>query len=132
MLANFTEQKTSRGSSRGVIAAISKSGARSEGNTIVDESLFDFLGEHPLRANLREGNVGYFIAGGLDDLQFHGMALSAEQIGDVVGLPERELRGAGTDTQAGHQSSGPFSAPRPRADFEAAAPFSSSSLCRLS
>src|ERR1700730_5060915 len=53
-----------------------------EVNTIVDESLFDFLGEHTLRANLREGDVGDFIAGGLDDLQFHGMALGAEQIGD--------------------------------------------------
>src|ERR1019366_745418 len=78
--------------------------------------------EHALGADFSEGNVGDFIAGGLDDLEFHGMALSAQQIGDVMGLPESELRAAGADAQAGHQSS----ASGRRADLEAVASFSSS------
>src|ERR1017187_9119527 len=99
----------------------------SEINPVFDQGFLNFLGEHALGADFSEGNVGDFIAGGLDDLEFHGMALSAQQIGDVMGLPESELRAAGADAQAGHQSS----ASGRRADLEAVAPFSSSSLCRL-
>ena len=78
-------------------------------DTVFDQRFFDFLGEHPLGADFGQRNVGDFIAGGLDDLQFHGVALRAQQIGDVVGLPERELRAAGADAQrAAISFAGPF------------------------
>ncbi len=62
-----------------------------EVNPVFDQGFLDFLGEHALGADFRERHVGDFIARGLDDLQFHGVALRAQQIGNVVGLPEREL-----------------------------------------
>ena len=74
-----------------------------EVDTVFDQGFFDFLGEHALGADFRQRHVGDFIAGGLDDLEFHGVALRAKQIGDVMGLPESELRAAGADAQAGHQ-----------------------------
>ncbi len=63
------------------------------------ERLFDFLGEHALGADLGEGDFLQPVAGGLDDLDFDGVALRAQKRGDVVGLPERELRAAAADAQ---------------------------------
>ncbi len=107
-----------------------------EVNPVFDQGFFDFLGEHALGADFRQRHVGDFIARSLDDLEFHGVALSAQQVGDVVGLPECELRAARADAEAGHQFCAPFSElfsePRPRPDFEAAVSFSSSPSCRLS
>ena len=63
------------------------------------EGLFDLLGEHALGADLGQGDVGDFVAGGLDDLEFDLVAACAQQRGDVVGLPEGELGAAGADAQ---------------------------------
>jgi hypothetical protein len=41
------------------------------------------------------------VADGADDLEFYRVAESAELRGDVVGLPERELRAARADTEGG-------------------------------
>src|ERR1035441_685391 len=98
-----------------------------EVSTGVNSGRFDFFGEHALGADFRQRNIGDFIAGGLDDLKLHRMALGAQQVGDVMSLPERELRTAGADAQAGHQ----FPVPFPRPDFDAATSLSSPSLCRL-
>ena len=107
MLLHLREQKTSRGSSRVVMAAISKSAGISVGRSFrlwtarstrfVDQRFFNFLGEHALGADLGESDVGDLVAGGLDDLDFDLVAALREQSGDVIGLPERELRSAGTD-----------------------------------
>ena len=40
------------------------------------------------------------VAGGADDLDLNGVAVGAEQRGDVAGLPERELRAACADAKS--------------------------------
>ena len=52
------------------------------------QRLFNFFGEHALGADLREGYVGDFVAGGVNDLDFDFVAALAQKGGDVVGLPE--------------------------------------------
>ena len=62
-------------------------------------SFFDLLGEHALRADLGEGDLLQAIAGGFDDLDLYCVALRTRRAGDVVGLPECELRAAATDAR---------------------------------
>ncbi len=71
------------------------------------QRVFDLLGEHALGADLRESNIGDLVARGLDDLQFNLVAALAQQRGDVVGLPECELRSAGTNSESCHQRRSP-------------------------
>src|SRR5262252_5953021 len=58
-----------------------------EVDTVFDERLFDLFGEHSFGADLCESDVGDLVAGGLDDLDFDPVTLSAEQFRDVLGLP---------------------------------------------
>ena len=71
------------------------------------ESFFDLFGENSfaksaLGADHGQGDVGDFVAGGVDDLDFDFMAARAQQRGDVVRLPEGELRAAGADAEFRH------------------------------
>src|ERR1700680_98500 len=45
----------------------------------------------------------------MDNLNLDFVATGAQKSGNVVGLPERELRAAGTDAEFGHQWRGPTS-----------------------
>src|SRR5215471_840773 len=67
------------------------------------EGLFDFLGEHAFGADLSQSDVGDFVAGGVDDFDFHRMAALAEQGSDVVGLPEGKLGAARADAEMRHR-----------------------------
>ena len=64
------------------------------------EGFFNFFGEHALGADLRQRDVGDFVAGGVDDLDFDFVATVAQEGGDVVGLPEGELGAAGADAES--------------------------------
>src|SRR4051795_12024365 len=66
-------------------------------NSAFGESLFNFLGEHALGADLPERNVLQPVASGTDDFNGYFVPCRAEGIRDVVGLPERKLRSSGTD-----------------------------------
>ena len=74
-----------------------------EVNTAFDKGLFDLLREHALGADLRQGDVGDFVARCLDDLEFDLVALLAQEGRDVIGLPEGKLRTARSDAKMGHQ-----------------------------
>src|SRR6266568_259294 len=63
------------------------------------ERLFNLLGEHALRADLREGHFLQFVAGGLDDFNCDCVALFAKKSRDVIGLPERQLRATASDAE---------------------------------
>ena len=63
------------------------------------EGFFDFFGEHALGADHGQGDVGDFVAGGVNDFDFDFVAAGAQQGGDVVGLPEGELGAAGADAE---------------------------------
>ena len=75
------EQKTSRASSRAVMAAISKSRREFGGQVlqavyreidpILGQGFLDLLGEHALGADFGEGDIGDLVAGGLDDLNLN-------------------------------------------------------------
>jgi len=52
-----------------------------------------------LGANHGQGNVGDFVAGGVDDFDFDFVAAGAQERGDVIRLPEGELRAAGADAE---------------------------------
>jgi hypothetical protein len=69
-----------------------------------EERLFDFLGEEAFGAYLRQGHVGDFIAGGLDDFDAGGVAFGLQLGGDVVGLPEGQFGTAGADDEFAHSS----------------------------
>ena len=94
------------------MAAISKPGRKFRGqvfqtvdreiDAVFGQRFFNFLGEHALGADLGEGNIGNFVAGGLDDFDFDFVAARFEQTLDVIRLPERELRSAGADAQQRH------------------------------
>jgi len=69
-----------------------------------EKSLFNLLGEHAfdcagLSRDLGEGYTLQAIAGGFDDFNLDGVALVAEQRGDVIGLPEGKLGTAASDTE---------------------------------
>src|SRR5580658_4059821 len=57
----------------------------------VSERLFNLFGEHALRADLLEGNILQPVAGGLDDLNLDGIALTAQEHSNVICLPESKL-----------------------------------------
>src|SRR5215475_14045196 len=63
------------------------------------EGFFDFFGEHALRPDLGEGDVGDLVAGGVDDFDLDLVPTGTQQSGYVVGLPESELRTAGADAE---------------------------------
>src|SRR5579864_2035681 len=63
------------------------------------KGFFDFFGEHALRTNLGQGNVGDLVAGGMNNFNFDFVAARTEKRGDVVGLPESELGAAGADAE---------------------------------
>jgi hypothetical protein len=63
------------------------------------EGFFDFLGKHSLGADLGQGDVGDFVTGGVNDFDFDLVSTGSQQSGDVVGLPEGQLRAAGTDAE---------------------------------
>jgi hypothetical protein len=60
----------------------------------VGERLFNLHGEHAFGANLGKGDFLQAIAGGFYDLNFDSVTLDAQQSGDMIGLPEGELRSA--------------------------------------
>ena len=64
------------------------------------QRFFNLFGEHALGADLGERDVGDLVAGGLDDLDLDFVSALAQQVGNVVRLPERELRAARTNPQA--------------------------------
>src|SRR5271155_4205174 len=71
------------------------------------EGFFDLLRKNSLAksalgADHGERNVGDFVAGGVNNFDFHHVAARAQERGDVVGLPERELRAAGADAEVSH------------------------------
>src|SRR5215471_2849968 len=66
------------------------------------EGFFDFFGEHALRPNLCEGNVGDLVAGGVNDVDLDLMSTRAQESGNVVCLPEGELGTAGADAKGRH------------------------------
>src|ERR1700692_622767 len=68
----------------------------------VGEGFFNFFCEHALGADHGEGNVGNFVTGSMDDFDFDLVAARAQQCGDVVRLPEGELRAAGADAEFRH------------------------------
>src|ERR1700676_2129171 len=78
------------------------------------ESVFDFFGENSFsksafRSDLGQRDVGDFVAGGVNDPDFDFVAVGAQQRCNVVGLPEGELRTAGSDAELLHQLRGPTS-----------------------
>src|ERR1019366_10711587 len=97
-------------------------------DAVFDEGFFDFLGKHALGANHGQSDIGDFVAGRLDDFQLNRVTLRAQQIGNMMGLPESKLRTARANAQASHQ----FCAPgrvfeRPTVSFSS----SLSRSCRL-
>ena len=64
------------------------------------ESFFNFFRKHAFGADLGQGDVGDLVASSVDDFDFHFVAAAAQQRGDVVGLPEGELRAAGADAKS--------------------------------
>ncbi len=75
------------------------------------EGVFDLLDEDALGVERGavgegggndEGGVLHAVAGGADDVDGDGVAVGAEDVGDVVGLPERELGASGADADGGH------------------------------
>jgi hypothetical protein len=59
----------------------------SEIHTSGSERFLDFLREHSLGANHRQGDVGNLVAGSVDDLNLDLVAAFAQERGYVVGLP---------------------------------------------
>ena len=104
----FTEQKTSRASSRdgdGRNLEVRRNfrgqvfqTVHREIDPVLGQRFFNFFGEHALGADLRQGDIGNPVTGGLDDFNFDLVSLPLEQSLDVIGLPECQLRSAGTDT----------------------------------
>ena len=82
-------------------------GVDGEVDTAGGEGFFDFLDEDAFSIRARgddEAGVLHAVAGGADDFDFDGVARGAENGGDVVGLPERELRAPGADADLSHGS----------------------------
>ena len=113
MLAYLLEQKTSRGFSRLVIAAISNPGGSSVGRSFrlctarstrpsASASSISLV-NMPLVPTLARATSVILSPVVLMISISTSWPCAAQQVGDVVGLPERELRSAGTDAQAGHQ-----------------------------
>ncbi len=71
-------------------------------HAISRQRFLNFLGEHALGADLGQRDIGNLVAGGFDDFNFDLVSTLLEQRLDVVGLPESQLRSAGTDAQPSH------------------------------
>jgi hypothetical protein len=56
-------------------------------DTTFGEGFFNFLGEHSLGTDLREGDFLQTVAGGFDDLDFDRMAVAPQKRSNVVRLP---------------------------------------------
>ena len=69
------------------------------------QCFFNLLGEHALGADLGERNISNLVAGGLDDLQLDFVSTLAQQRGDVVRLPERQLRSARANSEGAPSAS---------------------------
>src|SRR6202021_844369 len=70
------------------------------------EGFFNLFGEDSfaqpaLGADHREGDVGDFVAGGVDDFDFDLVASGAQQGRDMVGLPQGELGTGGPEGGGG-------------------------------
>ena len=61
------------------------------------QGFFNFLSEHALGTDFGESLVCNLVASGLEDLDFHFVAALAQPGGDMIGLPESQLRPARTD-----------------------------------
>src|SRR5664279_1349098 len=79
----------------------------SEINPAFGQGVFDLLGEHAFGADLGQCYLRDLVAGGLDDLELDLVAALAQQCRNVIGLPESELRSAGTNPKARHQFRAP-------------------------
>src|SRR5579863_5256836 len=71
------------------------------------EGFFDFFGENSFaesafRADHGERDVGDFVSGGVDDLDFDFVSAGTQEGGNVVGLPQGELGAAGADAELRH------------------------------
>ena len=55
-------------------------------DTALDQCLFDLLGEHSFCADFGQGNIGNFVAGGLDDFDGDRVAASFKKALDVMCL----------------------------------------------
>ena len=66
------------------------------------QGFFNLFGEHPLGANHRERNISNLVAGSMDDFNLNFVPARAQQCGNMVGLPEGELRAAGADAEFRH------------------------------
>ena len=64
-----------------------------------EEGVLDFLGEHSLGADFRERDIGDPVARSVYDFDLNVVPLPPQEGSNVVRLPERELRAAGTDPQ---------------------------------
>src|ERR1700733_8881801 len=67
------------------------------------ERFLNFFREHPFGADHGEGDVGNLVAGGVNNFDFHFVSARAKKCGDVVGLPQGQLRAAGADPEFTHQ-----------------------------
>jgi hypothetical protein len=68
------------------------------------KSFFDLLCENSfaksaLGADLSQRNVSDLVACSADDFDFDFVSLCAQERGNVIGLPESELRAAGSDAE---------------------------------
>ena len=66
----------------------------SEINSIFGKRFLDLFDEHAFRSNFGEGHVGDFVAGGVDDLDCRVVTAMAKQPGNMICLPEGQLRPA--------------------------------------
>ena len=74
-------------------------------DTSLGKRFFNFLGEHPLGADLSKSDFLQPVTGGFDDLDFGGVTLGAQKSGNMICLPERELRSATADAQIQRRTS---------------------------
>src|SRR5277367_1928870 len=65
---------------------------------VIKKRLFDLLGKHALRSHLVEGHILQGIARCANDLNADLMPGTAQRVGNMVRLPERQLRAARADT----------------------------------
>src|SRR5579863_3208591 len=63
------------------------------------QGFLNLLGEHALGAHLGEGRVLQPVAGGFDDRDFDRVVFRTQKVGDMMSLPERQLRPSTADAQ---------------------------------
>jgi len=72
------------------------------------QCLLNFLGEHSLRADLRERYIDDLVAGSVNDFDLDFMPLRTQERSNVIRLPESQLRAARTNPQTQALVSLPF------------------------